>query len=567
MSAASSRRSWYSVSRVRETRGGYTLSAIADGQLQCVMPLTLAEVIDLPVVQAGAPEVLSARRWHETIRWVHGSDLADLSTLLQGGELVLTTGAALARAPRRYLRGLADAGAVGVVVEVGTQVPALPAGVGRIAEELDLALVVLHRTVRFVEVTEAVHRKIVAEQYDAVAFDRRVHETFTELGMKRASLGGIVDAAARILDEPVVLEDLSHQAISVSAGIDADLLDDWERRSRRSPGRSRDAEPWAVTEVGPRSQEWGRLVVPRAPADQPRATMVLERAAAALAMHRMIEQDRTGLQHQAQSGLIDDVLRGRITDDRDVTARAKALGLRSAPTYLPAIVRVNRPARPADPVADHRRNIALVDLVAHTVNAAGHSGLFSLRGDGEVGAVLALKDSRSDRALDALGARLRDEVVRVDAATTSVLALGAPAEQITDAIAGFADAAHIAEVALAMPPGGRTYFRAADVRLRGLVSSLRDDRRVQRFAETELKALLAEDDIATPSNLTVLREYLQLAGNKAALAERLHMSRPALYKRLAAIRAALGVDLDDGESMTSLHVAVMIVDAAGRAAR
>lgn len=530
------------------------------------MPLTLADVVALPVVQHGAPEVVSRCRWDDPIRWVHVSDLADLSTLLQGGELVLTTGAALARSPRPYLRGLAEAGAVGVVVEVGSEVSALPRGVGAAAEELDLALVVLHRRVRFVEVTEAVHRKIVAEQYDEVAFDRRVHETFTELSMKRASINGIVDAAARMLAEPVVLEDLSHQAVAASSAIPAELLGDWERRSRRSPGGGTQAEPWAVTGVGPRSQQWGRLVVPRAPADPTRTKMVLERAAAALAMHRMIEQDRTALQHQAQSGLIDDVLRGRITDERDVSARAQALGLRPASTYLPATVRVARPRHPADPVADRRRNIALLDAVAHTVNASGHSGLFSLQGDGEVGAVLALKDSRAattDRTLRTLGARLRDEVHRVDGSEPCVLALGSAAEQITDAVAGLAEAAHVAEVAMSLRTGDRPYFRASDVRLRGLVSLLRDDRRVQRFAETELKALLDNDSAAAPTNLTVLREYLRLAGNKAALAEHLHMSRPALYKRLAAIRAALGVDLDDGESMTSLHVALMVLDAAG----
>ncbi len=65
------------------------------------MPLTVGEVIALPAVQQGDPEVLSDRRWTETIRWVHGSDLADLSSLLQGGELVLTTGKALARHPRK----------------------------------------------------------------------------------------------------------------------------------------------------------------------------------------------------------------------------------------------------------------------------------------------------------------------------------------------------------------------------------------------------------------------------------------------------------------------------------
>lgn len=530
------------------------------------MPLTLAEVVALPVMTAGAPEVLSARHWNETIRWVHSSDLADLSTLLQGGELVLTTGAALARSPRKYLRRLAAAGAVGVVVELGSIIDELPGGVGIVAEEADIALVVLHRRIRFVELTEAVHRILVADQYEEVEFDRTVHRTFTELSMRRASMSTIVDAAARILEEPVVLEDLSHQALAVSSGVPADLLADWERRSRRSPGRSGDSEPWAVTGVGPRSQLWGRLVIPCAPSDTIRATTTLERAAAALAMHRMIEQDRTSVQHQAQSGLIDDVLRGRLSDDRDVAARAAALGLRSTAHYLPVNVRVARGPEMFDPVAGHRRNVALLDAVAHTVNASGHSGLFALRGDGEVGVVLALKNSRSvpgDKPLEALSIRIRAEVERVEGTDASVVALGPSAEHVTDAISGLAEAADIAEVALTMRGAGRPFYRASDVRLRGLIALLRDDRRLQRFAESELKALLSTDGSASPTNLTVLREYLRLAGNKAAVAERLHMSRPALYKRLRTIRDALGVDIDDGESMTSLHVALMIMENSG----
>ncbi|GAB3221909.1 PucR family transcriptional regulator [Mycolicibacterium hippocampi] len=529
------------------------------------MTLTVGDVIGLPVVQSGAPEVLSARRWDEPLRWVHGSDLADLSALLQGGELVLTTGAALARSPRKYLQRLASAGAIGVVVELGDRLPVLPGNAAPIAEELGLALVVLHRPIRFVEVTEAVHRRIVAEQYEEVAFDRRVHETFTELSMRRASVAGIVDAAARMLDEPVVLEDLSHRALAVSAGAHASTLQDWERRSRRSPGAG--GESWATTAVGPRTEEWGRLVVPRSPADSGRATMVLERAAAALALHRMIERDRSGLQQQAQSGLIDDVRQGRITEEREAAARAHALGLRASTHYLPAVVRVERHKRAGDPVARHRRNVALLDAVAHTVNAAGHTGLFALRGDGEVGAVLALKDSKTSavpKSLTALGEALRREVTRVDAPQNSVLALAVEVNAVTDAIAGLAEAAHIAEVALSMGDP-RPYFRAADTRLRGLVTLLRDDRRVQRFAETELRPLLAEDDRVAPSDIAVLREYLAAAGNKVAAAERLHISRPALYKRLARIGDRLGVDLDDGESRTSLHVALLVLDARSRA--
>ena len=63
--------------------------------------------------------------------------------------------------------------------------------------------------------------------------------------------------------------------------------------------------------------------------------MVLERAAAALALDRMIERDRTGLHQQAQSGLIDEVLRDRMSDEREIAARAHALGLRKAHAVLP----------------------------------------------------------------------------------------------------------------------------------------------------------------------------------------------------------------------------------------
>jgi purine catabolism regulator len=535
--------------------------------------VTVADVVGLPVIQQGEPEVCSARRWNEPIRWVHVSDVADLSHLLQGGELVLTTGAALRNSPETYLQGLAEARAAGVVVELGNERLALPEAAGRIAASLNLALVALHRVIKFVDVTEAVHRLIVAEQYEEVAFDRRVHETFTELSMKRASLPGIVDTAAQMLGEPVILEDLAHQAIAVSAEgeVAATVLHDWERRSRRDTGPG--GEAWTMTSVGPRSEEWGRLIIPHPAADPARAKMVLERASAALALHRMVERDRTGLQHQAQSGLIDDVLRSRITDEREVAARAQALGLRATGRYLPAVVRVDRSEGRLDPVAAHRRNVGLLDAVAHTVKAAGHTGLFSIRADGEIGVILALRRSHSEDAeLTALGAGLRRETLRVDAAHTSAFALASAASGVVEAIHALGEAAHVAEVAVSMRGDVPAYFRASDVRLRGLLSLLRDDPRVQSFAETELKALVTADAEGAPSNapsspasnLVVLREYLRLAGNKAALAKSLNMSRPALYKRLATIRRLVGVDLDDGESMTSLHVAMLILDTQNR---
>ncbi|MGV0742088.1 PucR family transcriptional regulator [Mycolicibacterium sp. XJ870] len=530
---------------------------------------TVRDVIALPVVQAGGPEVVSAEHLDRPVRWVHVSDMPDLSGLLQGGELVLTTGAALRDAPQDYLERMRRAGAVGVVVELGTRIESLSDTVGRIAAALGLSLVLLHRQIKFVEVTEAVHRLIVADQYEELAFAHRTHQTFTELSMKRASLADIVRAAADMTNESVVLEDLSHQVLAISPRREpaTAVLTDWQRRSRAM------AEPWATTAVGPRAEEWGRLIIPHAPTAPARAKMVLERAAQALALHRMAERGRSGLEHQAQSGLIDDVLSGRIGDDQEADARAVALGLRSGGPYLPVTVRVSAPADRLDPVAVQRRNIRILDAVTHSVKSQGHSAICSTRRDGEVGLVLALTARRGmtdDAALTRLAEGLRETIGRGgegDRVTAkTVVAIGSSTGGFADAVHGLREASHVAEVALSMSGDARPFVRASDVRLRGLITLLQDDPRVQKFAETELRALLIHDADHGENDMAVLRGYLELAGNKSAVAKRLHLSRPALYSRLASIQRRLGVDLDDGESMTSLHVALLILDARHTAA-
>ena len=117
-------------------------------------------------------------------------------------------------------------------------------------------------------------------------------------------------------------------------------------------------------------------------------------------------------------------------------------------------------------------------------------------------------------------------------------------------------------------PGGRfpgsqerpSFYRLADLRLRGLLHLLRDDPRVQTFVERELGPLLsAEPDT---SLLDVLAAYLAVGGNKAEAAKRAHLARPTFYERLRRIERILGTDLDSAESRTSLHVALLAQEAA-----
>lgn len=527
---------------------------------------TVAEIVALPVIQQGEPEILCAHGFERSIRWVHVSDVPDLSDVLQGGELVLTTGAALRAAPVEYLRSVAAAQAVGVIVELGAGAVPLPANVGAIAEELGLALVVVHRVIKFVEVTEQVHRVIVADQYQEVDFARQTHEVFTDLSVRRATPAGITEAAANLLGVPVVLEDLAHQAVAVVAAGHAtsDVLRDWQRRSRRHETGAERTDGWVISEVGRGDDAWGRLIALSPPGDvAAKFTMVLERASQALVLHRMAERGRTDIEHQAQAGLLEDVARERIRFEDEATARAFALGLRPASQYLPATLRVSGWASAsgsdADPVSEQRRGARLLDVVTRAVKALGHTGLFSLRGPGEIAMVLSL-NTRPGGALEPLGRALRRDAERAVDAHGLVLGVGTPAPGLIDAIHRITEAAHVAEAALSLPASQRVCFRVADIRLRGLLSMLRTDPRVQRFAEGELRALILHDMESGDGLLDVLRGYLELGGNKSALASRLHLSRPSLYAKLNRVEQILRVDLADGESATSLHVALLILE-------
>jgi len=517
------------------------------------MQLTLAEILELPSIRGGEPEVVCAGPMDQPVRWVHVSDLADLSGLLTGGELVLTTGQALADPARRdaYLPGLAAAGATGVVIELGLHIDALPESVRTIGAALSLPVIVLHKTVRFIDVTEEVHRRIVADQYAEVAYGQRVHEEFTALSMRRASVDQIVSAAAEMLGTPVVLEDLNRQVLAFDGrGVPATaLLADWERRSRLAAG-----DTWAACPVGPYREEWGRLIAPRIAADG-RALMTLERAAQALALHRMVEQNRSSLELRAQSGLVDDLRRGRITDEAEATARAHALGLRPALTYVPMAVR-SRESSGADQVTVAQRRVRTLDAIMHTVRAAGHTGLAATRDDGQVDLVLAPQRTST---LDEVCTAIRQAVIRLDGVSDCAIGVGPESGLLVDAVGGLREASHVAEVAMSMPLHDRPFHRAADVRLRGLLSLIRTDPRVQAFAETELAGLLAHRAKHGDEAFDLLRRFLDAGGNKAELARTLHMSRPTLYSRLDALQRIVGLDLDDAESRTSLHVAMLIL--------
>nr|WP_206323686.1 PucR family transcriptional regulator [Streptomyces sp. HNM0574] len=532
----------------------------------------------MPVLAAGRPLVVGGERHLDRpVRWVHISEATDLTHLLEGGELVLSTGLPLTgdeASVEAYLRMLGEQRVAGLVVELGTHIAQVPGRLGALADAAGVPVVALTAEIRFVEVTQQVHRLIVADRYEEVEFARTTHEVFTSLNIARASTTDIVTRASQILGAPLVLEDLTRHVLAFcTAGAPAaGLLDNWAERSRlRAPDQEAEQAAWPSVPVGVGAERWGRLVLPAAGPSPARARMVLERAAQSLQLHRMLQQERDALVVQALGGLLDDLLSGRVGDESEALARAGALGLAPSTRYVPLVVRVPRLPE-GDALRQGEVDRQLLTAVRQSVTSAGHTAIVSIRREGTVAVVMtcagALGQGDADTALAAVCRGLRERLTERHAprrpggeGTAAWVAGTAPAAgSLVAAARGIAEAEHVADVGVTMPERGRLY-RSTDVRLRGLIALLRDDHRVQAFAETELGRLLDHDARTGEDLLGLLRTHLESAGSKTETARRSGLSRPTLYSRLRTLERVLGVSLESAESRTSLHTALMVLEA------
>jgi purine catabolism regulator len=516
---------------------------------------TLAEVLDLPVLRAAAPRVRAGSAGLDVrVRWVHVSEQRNPAGTLSGGELVLSIGVAVADPSNdaaAYVAALRHAGAVGLVVELGQHVRSLPTTLVQAARAAGFPLVELARAVRFVEVTEIVHARIVNGQYARMQFIQRVHDAFRTLTVESGEVNRVLVEAAALTGFPVVLEDLAHRALSFAGDFPAaSLLKDWTSRSRQVSVAAEPSaggpEGWMTAPVGPRSRRWGRLVVPRRVVDDDAVedvAMVLEHAADALTIGRLLGEDSLGLELEAQGELLQDLLHSTKLDEPALRARARALGLPTGGTLTAVVVG-------GGAVGPHDRDLLEAAVAAsRTLQAPAIVGRL---GPGRVAVVLG---GRSRAGSAGLSERLLD---LLPSEFVAVAGAAAPVTAFSDLSSALAEAVFVADVAAVTGIGApRRVWHSSDLGVQGLLWQLRTDPRLLAYIEAQLGPLLRLDDRVRDQMLDTLSAYLEAGGRMTAFAETIRLSRPAAYARLTRLRQILACDLDESRTRLSLHLAML----------
>jgi purine catabolism regulator len=512
---------------------------------------TVRELLRLEALADGVPEVLSGTDALDgRVRWVHVSDSAGVARLLNGGELLLSTGSGWPEEPsalRGFIGALVDVGIAGLVLELGSHYRWTPGVVVEAARAHGLVLIALHREVKYVTVTEAVHRLIIDRQTAALRARDEVRDRFTALTLRGSPADYVVQQLALTLASPVVLENLAHEVVAadVPPAREEELFADWERRSRLAHRGTEGAaeSAWLVMPVEARGIRWGYLLALPGPEHPAGRFAVLQQGAIALALGRLADGPVDEWEREARRRLLDRLLSGRFAGTASAAARLSAAGLplRGRRLYGMVVARAASVQEKADAAARTLGGRALVGLAPDGLGTPAATVLLSLPAEAEFedAAVLSFVSETVGAAVE-----------------RAIVSIGSPARGLEEALASLQEAIDLARGGSDERRG--PVVRRADARpLVRLVANLRGDHRLLEHGERMLAPLIEHDLGRGGDLLEVLWAVLSHPANRTAAAAASHVSRSVFYQRIALIERLLGMDLDDGETQTALHLALL----------
>jgi purine catabolism regulator len=532
-------------------------------------PLTLAELLGTAPLRGAQPEVLcGADGLDAAVRWVHAGEVSDIGKLLRGGEVLLTTGLGIgprASDQRRFVDTVAEHGVVGMVLELGTAYREAPTALVARAADRDLPLVVLHRPVRFVDVTEVAHRRILGAQLGALSRVEAMHRDLMALMLDGADAATMLEWLAQRVGIALSLLRCDGQVLfHAPAGAHSrqDMLDAHARAAmlRRRPmalpvPSPAGGAPLALTlpcHVGPLGTAERAL---------------LTRACDLLALSLLRRRQEETLLARERGDLLAGLISGELSE-REAETRASELGWTASAFLVPVVVAGRSPRQ----VRDQQDSWSVIlqrsqqELAAYGVPMLaglidrGHAvaavvGVPALRRGS--GADSRDRDSRRAEIAGQVAKIVRMETARLLPAGGEVaLCVGEPASRWTDVGARLREVADLTPSAL--PPKGDVWLDLGRPDVDLLITRLLGNEAVERFVDRRLSALEEHDELRKSELIRTLEALFEHNGNKADTARALFLERQSLYSRLQRIEELLGESLGEEGTRLGLQLALHI---------
>ncbi len=161
-----------------------------------------------------AKVVAGASGLEREVRWAHVIDMPDPAPWVRPGQLLLTTGFAWPqgeREQREQIGALTERGLAAMALAVPRYVDHFTAAAIAEADLRGLPLLEIPFEVPFAQITEELHRAILAEQYRVIERSEAIHRELTRAATTGTDLGDLARTLGGLIGRAITFEDPNRQ--------------------------------------------------------------------------------------------------------------------------------------------------------------------------------------------------------------------------------------------------------------------------------------------------------------------------------------------------------------------
>lgn len=192
-----------------------------------------------------AKVVAGSQGLEREVRWAHVIDMPDPAPWVRPGQFLLTTGFAWPKSEhdqRAQIRSLTGAGLAAMALAVPRYLDHFTPAAKEEADRLGLPLLEIPFEVPFAQITEELHRAILAEQYRVIERSEEIHRELTLAATRGSNLRDLARTLGELIWRSVTFEDPDGKLLAFyEAGGDEDAVRRETVRAEHSPASMIDA--------------------------------------------------------------------------------------------------------------------------------------------------------------------------------------------------------------------------------------------------------------------------------------------------------------------------------------
>ncbi|NEW06325.1 PucR family transcriptional regulator [Paenibacillus sp. SYP-B3998] len=532
--------------------------------------LTVQEVLERPHFQH-AYLAAGKQGLQRLVRWVHIIEVIQFEELLQGGEMILTTGAAFKSDTQlfmTYLEQLINRNVSCLCIEMGHYLSSVPPAWIEIAETSGFPLIIFPQAVKFIDITQDIHAHIINQHHQTLQDLEKISREFHRMTLTSQGVTHVLQllqssTKAQVIYVPseghpkFIPHVTSRESQRWMELLEGRLQESAEAGNTASPSLIEvDANTVIVQPVGAMGKTWAHIVMVLSRKPQEYEYLILDSASLSIAQDLLRKRYMEERKLYSQTLWVDDLLHLRIRDEDQVKVLiGKDFKRLNELSYHVCLIEFEHELSSANAYEGdgiESLGIHLSMTVRSVFEQQAFYPLITLKNNRLV--VVAFDQTPKRSAKERLQHVFQSlQHMKADEAVKLVIGVGRSNRNMMNAYVGYQEA--IQAISLS-PTLQRIVLFFDELGVFQLLFHITDKQILHTFVRTYLGPLIDHDMTRGSELLRTLKVYLDYDGSKQIAAQQLFIVRQSLYYRLEKIEELLGQDYMSAEKRLALQVGI-----------